>query len=257
LATSSNLTLWQSVCETDPKYTKSFTKGGGFSGTAINATYLIRKATEAFGPMGGNWGVDVADEQYVPGAPIFDGQGTPCGNEIIHVVRIELWYRLQGDDYGRVTAFGQTTFVGRNKHGFFTDEEAPKKSLTDATTKALSLLGFASDVHLGLFDDNKYVNDLKKKVEEEARTPEITAEQITAAHERLNACQTLDELSKTFLSMTPVEKKACEQLKNVLKATLSNKPKSGSASAKASSPPRRSAKPSASPQAPVSNSSAA
>ena len=43
---------------------------------------------------------------------------------------------------GEVTHFGQTTFVGANKHGLFTDEEAPKKSLTDATNKALSMLGF-------------------------------------------------------------------------------------------------------------------
>jgi hypothetical protein len=142
------LKLWKSVEKTDPKYTKPFTKGGGFSGTAINATYLIRKATELWGPMGNGWGPIVVDEKYVNGA-----DGT-----IIHVLRIDLLH-----PHGKVPSFGQTTFVGKNKHGLFTDEEAPKKSLTDAITKGLSMLGFSADVFLGLYDDNKYVNDRKQE----------------------------------------------------------------------------------------------
>jgi hypothetical protein len=55
-----------------------------------------------------------------------------------------------------LTHFGQTTFVGSNKYGPFTDEEAPKKSLTDATTKALSMLGFGGDIFTGLYDDEDY-----------------------------------------------------------------------------------------------------
>ena len=143
---SDNLKLWNAVEKTDPKYTKAFSRAGGFSGTAINATYLIRKATELWGPVGNAWGFDIADEKYVPG----------CEGTVIHVVRIQFRH-----PEGAFPTFGQTTFVGKNKNGPFTDEEAPKKSLTDAITKALSMLGFAADVHLGLYDDNKYVNDRK------------------------------------------------------------------------------------------------
>jgi hypothetical protein len=157
LEVSENLKLWQSVEKTDPKYTKAFTKGGGFSGTAINATYLIRKATELWGPIGIHWGPEVIDEKYVPGA-----EGT-----IIHVLRINLRYPPNGV----LPSFGQTTFVGTNKNGLFTDEEAPKKSLTDATTKALSWLGFSADVFLGLYDDNKYVNDRQKEFSATRITP--------------------------------------------------------------------------------------
>src|SRR3990167_472884 len=60
---SETLKLWQSVEKTDPKYTKSFSRAGGFSGTAINATYLVRKATELWGPYGGEWGATVEDER--------------------------------------------------------------------------------------------------------------------------------------------------------------------------------------------------
>lgn len=157
---SENLKLWESVEKTDPKYTKAFSKAGGFSGTAINATYLIRKATALWGPMGGKWGPEIVDEKYVPGA-----EGT-----IIHVLRINLKH-----PQGSLPSYGQTTFVGQNKHGPFTDEEAPKKSLTDAITKALSMLGFSADVFLGLYDDNKYVNDRKTEFSLSKITPNAGA----------------------------------------------------------------------------------
>jgi hypothetical protein len=171
---SENLKLWQSVEKTDPKYTKAFNRAGGFSGTAINATYLIRKATEQWGPIGGAWGATVEDEKYVPGA-----DGT-----IIHVIRIKFWH-----PDGAFNSYGQTTFVGKNKNGAFTDEEAPKKSLTDAITKALAMLGFSADVFLGLYDDNKYVND--RKAEFGAL---VSAKSVTA-----DVWDSMDEESKQFL----------------------------------------------------------
>jgi len=155
----SNLDIWNSVGKTDPAYTKAFSRGGGFRGTATNATWLAKRATEMFGPIGIGWGIKVLDERVLDGAE----------GEKVHRVHICLWYKWDGE-LGKVEHFGQTTFVGKNKHGWFTDEEAPKKSLTDAMSKALSLLGFASDVHLGLFDDNKYVNDLKREFAEREQT---------------------------------------------------------------------------------------
>lgn len=141
-----SLELWDSVQTTDPKFTKDFSRAGGFSGTAINATYQIKRATEKWGPLGGKWGYKILDSDFVQGH-----QGT-----VVHVLRIEFRH-----PEGSFEAFGQTTFCGTNKNGAYTDEEAPKKSLTDALTKSLSMLGFSADVHLGMYDDSKYVNDLK------------------------------------------------------------------------------------------------
>jgi len=156
-----NKELWNAVAVTNPNFVKSFTRGGGFSGTAINATYQAQKATETFGPCGIGWGIDILEERYQNGAPL-TLDGTVVGHEVIHVLRAKLWYLYQGKR-GEVIHFGQTPFVGRNKYGFFTDEEAPKKSMTDAMSKCLSLIGFSADVHLGLYDDNKYVADLRKE----------------------------------------------------------------------------------------------
>ena len=151
-----NLELWNKVRTPDPGATKAFSRSGGFKGTATNAVYLIQKATELWGPMGGNWGVDIVEDKTIQGAPIILVDGGPVvGYELLHVIRINL--RHPG---GIVPGYGQTMLVGKNKYGTFTDEEAPKKSLTDALTKALSWLGFAADIHMGLWDDVGYVKNV-------------------------------------------------------------------------------------------------
>ncbi len=162
-----NLKIWDAVQQTDPKYTKGFSKGGGFKGTAINATYQLKRATELWGPLGKDWGYEIVNSAFVPGG----------GGDIIHVLQIEFRHPS-----GSFPAFGQTTFVGTNKNGQFTDEEAPKKSLTDAITKALSMLGFSADVFLGLYDDNKYVNDLRQKM---AATVNDEQEKFLADHKTI------------------------------------------------------------------------
>lgn len=185
-----NLALWESVQATDPDYTKSFSRSGGFRGTAINHTYQQKRATQAFGPKGLGWGSRILDERYAEGAPILHPQHGVIGREVIHVLRIELWYLREGQR-GSVEAFGQTQFVGSNKHGVYTDEEAPKKSLTDAESKALASLGFSADVHLGLFDDSKYVNDLSARVAEAERPKGPSLAELTA---KVEAASNLDEL---------------------------------------------------------------
>ena len=180
---SANTNLWAAVEKTDPKYTKQFSRGGGFKGTATNATYLAKKATEQFGPCGTGWGINVLNEEIIQGAPlIVDGQ--VVAHETIHKVHARFWYVLDGER-GEVEQFGQTQMVGKNKNGFYTDEEAPKKSLTDAMSKCLSLLGFSADIHLGLYDDNKYVAQLKEEFA--PKVAPITEEQAATIQDMLDA----------------------------------------------------------------------
>lgn len=136
------------------------------------------------------------------GAPL-DAQGN---HEKIHKVRVKLWYRLDGVR-GEVVQFGQTTFVGRNRNGLFTDEEAPKKSLTDAMSKCLSLLGFSADVYLGRFDDNKYVSDLqqefaeKHEAEQRQLAPKISAEQVSILEQLIAETDTDDVKFRRFFKV--------------------------------------------------------
>lgn len=147
-----NLAIWKNVEVTDPKHTKQFNRGGGFKGTSTNSTYLVKKATNLFGPIGIGWGYEIVDEAFQPGQD----------KDVIHIVRIKFWYNWEGQR-GEIYHFGQTQFVGKNKNGYYTDEEAPKKSLTDALSKCFSMLGFSADIFTGMYDDNRYVNDIRKK----------------------------------------------------------------------------------------------
>lgn len=209
--TTDNMKLWNEVCKTDPAHTKSFKGKGGFEGTAISPMYMIRRATERWGPMGGRWGVRIISDELMPGAPMFDAKGETIGVEYIHKVQAEVFFPI-GDESvprGAIPCFGQTQFVGRNKNGFFTDEEAPKKSLTDALTKGLSWLGFAADIHMGLYDDNKYVNAIK----DEFTKGYVTPVQASALNDILMAHQMDTGRFLAWASAAAKHKVACvEQL---------------------------------------------
>ena len=48
------------------------------------------------------------------------------------------------------------------------EDEAPKKSLTDALKKCLSMLGFSADIYMGMYDDPSYVEAVTQKANLEA-----------------------------------------------------------------------------------------
>lgn len=153
-----HLGMWNELEKTDPKYTKQFSRSGGFKGTAINGTYITKRLTEKFGPNGVGWRFVLEDEQ------IHEGHTLKSGDKArVHVVRGHIEYLYEGEWAKTSPQFGQTMLVDDNKYGTFTDEEAPKKSITDCVSKCAVLLGVGADVHLGLFDDSKYVNDRKRE----------------------------------------------------------------------------------------------
>ncbi|MFZ5004915.1 hypothetical protein ACOY34_16715 [Klebsiella variicola] len=181
-----NLALWKRVFKTDERFTKAFTQNGG--GTSINGTYLTMLATREFGPKGQGWGVDILEERFDTGAPITrtikgaDGNNTweliPDGMggilmEKHHVIKIRLWY-LKNDVRGEEYAYGCTPYIYGSKYGPICDGEATKKSLTDATKKALSGLGFSGDIFMGLYDNPEYRQ--KNKAEFDLKNASETAE---------------------------------------------------------------------------------
>ncbi|HGF0116357.1 TPA: hypothetical protein ACGBTX_000524 [Klebsiella aerogenes] len=181
-----NLELWKRVFKTDERFTKAFTQNGG--GTSINGTYLTMLATREFGPKGIGWGVDILEERFDIGAPItrqvkgkdnnaswelvLDGNGNTV-HEQHHVVTVRLWYILNGVR-GEETAYGCTPYIYGSKYGITCDGEATKKSLTDATKKALSGLGFSGDIFMGLYDNLEYRQ--KNKAEFDLKNASETAE---------------------------------------------------------------------------------
>jgi hypothetical protein len=160
----SNMGLWHKVEKTPTEHTKAIT-GKSYSGTSPKPHWLVMKATETFGPCGIGWGFTI-DERVEDGAMI-----APGFYHRMHIAKVTVWY-IWNDKRGQVEHIGGTEFSGQRASGKpFTDEDAAKKSVTDALVKALSMIGFAGDIFMGRYDDSKYVQGLKVEEREAANPP--------------------------------------------------------------------------------------
>jgi len=138
--------LWDSLSKTDPKHTKAFSRSGGFKGTAIKPQWVVMRLTEEFGPCGLGWGIN---------QPVF--QVVPAGAEILVYCTVSCWHGTLDNILWGVGGDKVTT---SRSSGPFNDDEAFKKAFTDAIMNAFKFLGVAADVHMGLFDDSKYVKEV-------------------------------------------------------------------------------------------------
>ena len=183
-----NMAIWDAVATTDPTHTKSVDFGRKF--TAIDAHYQIMEATRAFGPVGEGWGYQNEYSQI----HLEDGR-------IMAVCDVTLWWTRQGEwegnkithhrSYGPIR--GSAIVLGFDKAGKLKapDTDAWKKASTDGLTKALSHLGFNADVFLGMFDDNKYVSELKS-----AAAGERTAKEAAYLQDRARFIESIKKCTK-------------------------------------------------------------
>lgn len=203
---TTNMSIWEKVQTTDTRFTKD-AKVGGQQITSLNGTAMIMKATEVFGPAGIGFGWNVVEERFDKGAEMFSGEGdkrVSLGFELNHTIKITFWFMLDGQR-GEIEQYGCTQYLYKSKYGTTTDGEAPKKSLTDAIKKALSMLGFSADVFLGMFDDVNYVQQLQAEqaIEQaEDREAEIERQKqerldfLKNTIDTMQGAQSLQELKK-------------------------------------------------------------
>jgi hypothetical protein len=144
---SAKTELWDRLGKTDPAHTKSFQRAGGFKGTAIKPMWSYRRMTEEYGPCGVGWGV---------GEPTF--KIIEAGDEILVYCIASVWH---GSKENVVYGVGGDKALAKFSSGMKTDDEALKKAFTDGVTNALKMIGVGADVHMGLFEDNKYVSEMK------------------------------------------------------------------------------------------------
>lgn len=135
--------IWETLSKTNPEFTKPLPGYGGKKLTTIDPMYQIQMMTDLFGPVGIGWKYKV-DYKYIDGL-------------VFAEVTIK-YFTNEWHEYGPVCSVQNLS----KKNGGL-DDEAPKKAMTDAMTKAFSHLGMSADVFLGKFDDSKYVEDLKKE----------------------------------------------------------------------------------------------
>lgn len=204
--TDKNMMIWDRVEKTDTRFTKD-AKVGGQQITSLNGTAMIMKATEVFGPAGIGFGWNVSEERFDKGAEMFSGEGdkrVSLGFELNHTIKIVFWFKLDGER-GEIEQYGCTPYLYKSKYGTTTDGEAPKKSLTDAIKKSLSMLGFSADVFLGMFDDTNYVQQLQAeqaielaedKEAEIERQKQERLDYLKSVVETMQGAQSLQELKK-------------------------------------------------------------
>ena len=174
------MTIWDQIEQTDPRYTNRMKTGAKL--TSINGEYQMKRMTELFGPCGIGWGFKIETSEMIE-CGLIDGDET-MGQEIVHTLHVELWYRssLAGPPVSLspgqesiveiekcyITGIGHTQFRYRasyeGKRYARVDAEYEKKSLTDALTNAMAKLGMAADVRMGMFDDDDYVEGLRDDI---------------------------------------------------------------------------------------------
>jgi len=149
---SENKALWNRVFMTDPKAVKPIT-GKQYSGNSPKPYWIVEQLTAEFGPCGKGWGFSIVNERMEHLSP----------TDVLHVALVRFWYVLEGERC-ELEQIGQTkaTYMS-SKDKLIVDEDAPKKSVTDALVKCASYLGFAGDIFSGRWDDSKYVAEANRE----------------------------------------------------------------------------------------------
>jgi hypothetical protein len=149
-----NKTLWNRVCVTDPAAVKPIT-GKQYQGNSPKPYWIVERLTDEFGPCGIGWGFTILNERIER----FSDTDT------LHIAVVRFWYEMDGKR-GELEQIGQTkASYTTSKGAFMMDEDAPKKSVTDALVKCASYLGFAGDIFAGRWDDSRYVAEARAEWE--------------------------------------------------------------------------------------------
>lgn len=196
-----NLKFWNSVEKTDPVYA-SDAEISGRKMTSIDAYYQIKNATEQWGMYGATWGlknIELSLEKL-------DDDNTIC------LYRAVFFYPTgQFEINNSLIVKYKVVSKGYIK----VDSDFAKKIETNTITKALSKLGFNTDVFIGKFEDPMYVKEVQLEFEQE---------KLEAYMDKLESAEDLKTLQKVFLSLPPRIKinKDIIALKDELKATYEN-----------------------------------
>lgn len=148
-----NMELWDAVCKTDPKYTKKANVRGN-NLTSIAPQYRIKCATERFGSYGKAWGFSNIAFDY-------------SLVELTGLIGFVATFYYPDGEFPISSSISAYRDNARTKP----DQDYAKKVETDTLTKALSKIGFAADVFMGSFDDDKYISQMNEEFKEPPAKP--------------------------------------------------------------------------------------
>lgn len=179
-ATNPNMDLWGKVFVTDKAHVTEI-KGKSYKGNSPRPYYLIQKATETFGPCGIGWGYRIVEQgtQEVRYLEPLGSSGNSIERLMInHWVLVEFWYKLDGVKSEPIQQYGGTKLSYRTSTGKQEfDEDAQKKSVTDALIKCMSCVGFAGDIFSGRWDDSKHHQEQEERKQQQGQRQQQNAQQ--------------------------------------------------------------------------------
>ena len=114
--------------------------------TDVNPMWRIKKLTEIFGMCGTGWYTELVSERTEQGA----------NGEITVHTNINLYIKKGGEWSKPIPGVGGSKLVSKETGGLYTDDEAFKKSYTDALSVACKALGFGADVYWAKDGETKY-----------------------------------------------------------------------------------------------------
>ena len=132
-----NLTLYNKFRVVPGSAKKPITAGRLKNMTDINPMYRIKVLTEQFGACGIGWKYEIVSERLEQGA----------NDEICAFVRINLYFKQDGEWSAAIPGTGGASFVAKERNGLYTSDECFKMALTDAISVACKALGVGADVY--------------------------------------------------------------------------------------------------------------
>lgn len=162
-----NLKIYNKIKEV-PDNAKKKINGGRLKGmTDIKPMWRIEKLTELFGPCGFGWKAPIKNKEIIEGA----------NGEKIAIVDIDLYVKI-GDKWSEaIEGTGGSSFISKEKNGYYTSDECFKMAYTDALSVACKSLGMGADVYWG---DSKY--DKPDKPVTPKNTNKVTETEAKAAY---------------------------------------------------------------------------
>ena len=144
-----NLEIYNKVKDV-PKEAKKEIKGGRLKGmTDIKPMWRIEKLTEIFGMCGFGWKTIIKNKEIIEGA----------NGEKIAIVDLELYIKIDDKWSEPIEGTGGSSFISKEKSGYYTSDECYKMAYTDALSVACKSLGMGASVYWG---DSKYGDEEKE-----------------------------------------------------------------------------------------------
>lgn len=132
-----NLDLYNTLRSVPQNAQKPIQAGRLKGMTDINPMWRIKALTEAFGPCGIGWRVEITSKETMEGS----------GGQKVAVVDALLYIKMDGKWSEPIPGTGGAMLVSNEKNGPYTSDEAFKMAYTDAISVCCKMLGVGADIY--------------------------------------------------------------------------------------------------------------